>query len=75
MTWIDLDTQVNSLKSALEKDKVDALSLEVQKLSKSLTDATGSLPAHVQRGFELVGLRFLPWVPRNLITASASQWS
>ena len=60
MTWIDLDKQVNVLKSALDKDKVNALSLEVQKLSKSLTDATGSLPAHVQRGFELVGLCFLP---------------
>jgi hypothetical protein len=56
---IDLAAQIESAKASPPipaRDVLQAFSVELAKLTKSLVDATGSLPAYDQRQCELVCL-------------------
>lgn len=54
---LDLETRLAAFKSqpkSTSSDELQALAVELAKLSKTLTDATGSLPSYDQRQCELV---------------------
>ena len=59
--WLDLESRVDAVK-ALDlpsQELIHDLSALLAKMTKSLADATGSIPSYDQKQFEIVGMQYL----------------
>lgn len=59
--WLDLESRVDAVK-ALDlrpQELIQELSALLVKITKSLADATGSIPSYDQKQFEIVGMQYL----------------
>lgn len=61
LSWLDLESRIDAAK-ALDlppQELIQDLSASLVKITKSLADATGSIPSYDQKQFEIVGVQYL----------------
>ena len=74
--WLDLESRVDAVK-ALDlrpQELIQELSALLAKITKSLADATGSIPSYDQKQFEIVGMQYLSRNKHLRADHSLSSW-
>lgn len=59
--WLDLESRIDAAKAldSPPQEVIHELSALLAKMTKSLADATGSIPSYDQKQFEIVGMQYL----------------